>query len=167
MSARRLREADSEAVSFARRMLGWGSLLCLGVAVVLPSAACYTPEECPATSTVELTPAQLVDLYPEKPCEIVITTGSRTMRVEMAVAACGASECDAACSSPDLQMGFSVCARGGQPGGFLIVATDSATGKTLVPFLGVNQRNPGASVTITCGGAQVWSGTRGVCSFPM
>ena len=139
-----------------------------GVALVLPIAACSTnaaPNDRCETS-VDLTPAQLADVYPEKPCEIVVTNGARTVRVEVTVATCSTIECDANCSSPDLQMGFSLCNRGGQAGGSLIVNTDTATGTTLGPFLGATQGTQ-VSVTITCGGTRVWSGQRGVCGVPM
>lgn len=154
-------------------MLRWRSLIWkrapFGVGLLLATAACSTSgsldDRCDFAA---VTPTNLEDPQPDQPCEIVLTNGSRTLRVEVAgVAACDAGVCDAACSSPDLQLEFPLCYRGGKPNDPIVVTPDGPSGAAIGPFLGATPRNPWAWAAITCGGRSVWSGQVGVCGVAM
>lgn len=115
-----------------------------------------------------VTPMNLQDPQPDQPCEIVVTNGARSLRVEVTgVAACDGGVCPATCSSPDLQMGFARCYRGAKAGDPFVVTLDGPSGAAIGPFLGATRRNPWAWAAITCGGQSAWSGQVGVCGIAM
>ena len=141
-----------------------------GVGLLLAAvAACSSTNEADRCDwPVDLAPPQLQNPHPEQACEILVVNGARTLHVEVTgVADCGTSGCAAACSSPDLQMTFSHCDRGGPGGGSLSVTTSPRDAAALGTFLGATPKLPNASVAITCGGPVVWTGQLMVCIAAM
>lgn len=98
-------------------LLRAGSLLVIVVGAIAACTSSAGPPSDNCNWPIDLVPSQLPDLHPEQACEILVVNGARTLRVEVAaVTACGTTECDTSCSSPDRQMSFAFCYRGG-PGG--------------------------------------------------
>lgn len=107
------------------------------------------------------------DVRPDAACEVLLTHSNRSLRIEMAApTGCDAGAvCEVGCSSPDLALSFAFCDRAPKGGTFGFAFTPRA--KTDIQAWFGAARGDVASVTVTCGGDVVWSGSMGLCLVAM
>lgn len=151
----------SGSVPRLRSALGFGLV---GTALALGcSSGEYAGDDPPCTVQNLTVPS---DTRTEAGCEINLTRGSRSVRVEMRSSpGCDAGRCEVACRSPDLSLAFVSCTRGpkGSPFGFTLTR-QSAAG--LQSWFGAG-RGDTATVTVTCAGEVVWAGLLPLCVVPL